>query len=211
MPRISHTGSSPGFIADHSSVARNTGRQVSWDNLSDLRRSTAFVVKLAAAAAQGAVALVVDALPQALRRGTLLFFGQAGEYARTTADEPAGEVNVAVEALPAAIEDDDEAVVAGSGMRSIKAGTIVAELADGTIIPRADVTGAETAVGFLISDAQEGAKHDALTGYGVMIGGVVYEDLLPDRDHADFATWIGEINDAGPGVRLETYSDSRAT
>jgi hypothetical protein len=212
MGRTFSYGSSPGFVGDHSSVVRLPGgRQIDFQLVSERRRSTAFVVKLAAAALAGAVALVVDPLAKAVKAGQLLFFGQAGEYARVTADSDAGEAGLDVEALPAALEDNDEAVVGGTGKKSVKAGTIVAQLASGKIIPRADVTGAETAIGFLASDATEDAMQDALTGYGVLIGGVFYEGLLPDRDEADFETWIGEINDAGPGVRLVPYSDSRAS
>ena len=211
MGRTSSFGSSPGFVGDHSSVVRLPGgRQIDFNAVSERRRSTAFVVKLAAAAAAAAVALVVDPLAAALRKGQLLFFGQAGEYARLTADADAGAAALAVEALPAALEDNDEAVVGGTGKKAVKAGTIVAQLASGKIIPREDVTGAETAIGFLASDATEDAMQDAITGYGVLVGGVFFEDLLPDRAHANFAVWIGEINAAGPGVRLVPYNDSRA-
>lgn len=116
---------------------------------------------------------------------------------------------------------DDEHVPEGLTKKRIPAGTVMAENADGQIIPRADVAaaaianaedwaGTETAVGFLISDAEEGSKVAALSGYGMFIGGVFYKELLPDQGEATFDDWIAEIRDAGYGVRLETFSDSRA-
>jgi hypothetical protein len=109
----------------------------------------------------------------------------------------------------------------GLTKKRIPAGTIVAENADGKVIPRADVAaafiahpsdwaGTETSVGFLVSDAVEDARSAALSGYGMFIGGVFYRELLPDHGNASFADWVSEVVDAGYSVRLETFSDSRA-
>lgn len=86
----------------------------------------------------------------------------------------------------------------------------MAELSSGKMIPRKSVTAAETATEFIISDADEGAKEQAATGYGTFLSGTFYEDLLPDRGESGFATWIGEIRTNGGSVRLQPYSDSRA-
>ena len=115
----------------------------------------------------------------------------------------------------------DTRIPTGLTKKRIPAGTIMAELPDGKIIPRKDVTasalidgsqatGAETAVGFLVSDAEEDAKYAALSGYGMFLGGVFYRELLPDHAETAFADWVTEITDLGSQVRLETYSDSRA-
>lgn len=211
MARVTTTGSSPGFVADHGSVVRNTGRQILWASVPDKYRTTAVLVKLNGAASADATSLTVDALSGAIPAGTLLHFGESKEFARVTVAAAAGATSLTVEALPAAIEDNDEAYYAGDGVKRIKAGTIMAELAGGKIIPRAAVTGAETSIGLLISDAEEGAVYAAISGHGVFIGGLFYDELLPETGHASFDTWIGEINTAGPGIRLETYSDSRAS
>lgn len=289
--RTSITGSSPGFVADHSSTARaGTGRQVDFSRLDDTYRQGAQTVKANGAAAKGATSITVDALVAALPVGVQLDFGDvdnvtvttsgaalaaatsipvnalsgpipsgtyldftgAGEIALTTADAAAGATSLTVEALDAGIESGDtapykggsrlavltapaakgattitvdelpfavpdnaEAIVGGTGAKVVKAGTIVAELASGLVVPRKAVTGAETAIGLLVSDAQESPSgipsEQAKTGFGVYVGGVFYEELLPDHDESGFDTWIGEIRTNGGWVRLETYSDSRAS
>lgn len=286
MGRTTKTGSSPGFVADWGSVARNSGRQIDWTKLGLFFEGQRYTVKASADAAPGAVSISVDALPVALPLDTILNFGGydqvtvtlsaqanaaatslavtalsgpipsgtilnftgAGEFALTTADAAAGATSITVEALDAQIESADTAVFEGGtiqarltaaaakaatsitvddlqfkvadnaeayyspeGSKVIKSGTIMAELSGGKIIPRKAVTASETAIGFLVGDAEENAKQDSLSGFGLIIGGVIYEDLLPDRDESGFATWITELKTAGPGLRLETYSDSRAS
>lgn len=289
MGRVTKTGSSPGFVADWGSVARNSGRQIDWTRLGLSYEGTRYTVKAAAAAAIGAVAITVDPLPVALPLGTILNFGEHPQVTVTINDGSisAGDTSITVTALPGAIPsgarlnfsggtnaqlvevngdhaagattltvlpvdgtiansatavfeggtiqarltapaakgatsltvddlqfvvaDDAEAIYSPGGSKVIKSGTVMAELSSGKIIPRKAVTGSETAIGFLVGDAEEDAKQDALSGFGLIIGGVVYEDLLPDRDESGFATWIGEIRTAGSQLRLETYSDSRAS
>ncbi|MEZ4542100.1 MAG: hypothetical protein R3C43_19155 [Chloroflexota bacterium] len=94
----------------------------------------------------------------------------------------------------------DPARVDASGGKYVPDGTIMAKLASGKIIPRRDVVleegnalGTETAAGILIGQANEGDKSDALTGYGLLLGGVVYNNLLHDFGHADLATWKTEL------------------
>jgi len=115
----------------------------------------------------------------------------------------------------------DDFIPEGLTKKRIPAGTILAENAAGKVIPRKDVAAAfianpsdwpeaSTAVGLIVSDAVEDSKTAALSGYGMFIGGVFYEDLLPDREEAAFDDWIAEIRDLGSSIRLETFSDSRA-
>lgn len=211
MGRINTTGSAPGYVAEYSSLVRGTGRQIDWGVLDDSWRSSAWTVKVNdAAAAQGDTALGVDALAQALPKGTILWFA-AGDFARLTADAAKGAVSLTVEALVNAISDDATATVGGAGVKRIKAGTIMVEQANGKMVPRIARLNSETSIGFLTADAEEGAYNDALSGHGVLIGGVFYKELLPEQANGNFATWVGEINTAGPGVRLETFSDSRAS
>lgn len=167
--------------------------------------------KLTANAAAGATSITVEALPEDIDNGATALFEGGTIVAVLKASAAKGATAITVDDLPFAIADDSEATFAADGPKVIKSGTIMAELSTGKIIPRKSVTGAETAIGFLVGDAEEDAMQDALTGFGLIIGGVVYEDLLPDRDESGFATWITEIKTAGPGLRLETYSDSRAT
>lgn len=115
----------------------------------------------------------------------------------------------------------DDFIPSGQTKKVIPAGTVLAENPAGKVIPRKDVAAAvvanpedwavtDTAVGLIVSDAQEDSKVAAASGYGTFIGGVFYRELLPDHAEDDFDDWIAEVADKGYSVRLETYSDSRA-
>lgn len=95
------------------------------------------------------------------------------------------------------------------GKKEIPAGQIMAELASGKVIPRVNVSGAETATCILETYAVEGSRVDAKSGYGDILGGVIYENLLPDSGEANFGTWKGELNAAGVGTGFSwrTWSD----
>jgi len=98
---------------------------------------------------------------------------------------------------------------AATGKKLIRAGTVVSEMADGRLVPTADaVAGAGGAVGLLVSNAQEDHPAHALSGYGVYIGGVIYEELLP---HAVTAGMKTDLDASGTGFAWETYSDNRAS
>lgn len=106
----------------------------------------------------------------------------------------------------------DSAREDANGDKTIKAGTIMAQESGGKWIPRADVsTGGEVAGGILETTAVEGEKIAALSGYGCIIGGVIYKNLLQETSDGDFDTWIAELNDTGmsTGFAWLTYADSR--
>lgn len=209
MGRTTYYDSLPGFVVDQESIARNSGRQIDWDAVGEGYRSSAFTVTANVTSAQGATALTVDALAGPLKAGTILRFGTS-EFAYLTADAAAGATSLAVEALVNAIEDNDEAIYAGTGDKSIPAGTIMAELSSGKLIPRASVTGSETSTCILLATA---AENDGIgsgnLAYGCIVGGVIYQNLLPDYSHASFATWKGELDNpsVGTGWTWETYAD----
>lgn len=98
-----------------------------------------------------------------------------------------------------------------AGKKVIEAGTIMAELSGGKWIPRLDVSGAEKASGILEATAVEDEKAAALSGYGCIIGGVIFKNLLAETDENDFATWLAELNDTGvsTGFAWQTYADDR--
>jgi hypothetical protein len=83
------------------------------------------LVKANGVAAAAAVAITVDALSGPIPSGTLLYFGETGEFALTTADAAAGATSISVQALPQAIEDNDEAVYSPTGRVTVKSGTLV--------------------------------------------------------------------------------------
>lgn len=112
--------------------------------------------------------------------------------------------------VPAGYADDE-------GQKAIPAGTAVSQLASGQIVPRVDrdvvAEPTETAIGLLVSSARKGEKFAAKTGYGVYVGGVVFEDLLPDVADAEWAdgTIPAELQAAGTGFVFSEYADDRVT
>lgn len=110
--------------------------------------------------------------------------------------------------VPAAYADDE-------GNKSIPAGTAMSQLASGQVVPRVDrdvvAAPTEAAIGLLVSSAQENDRNAALSGYGIYNGGVVYENLLPDFEDAEWTdgTIPDELAAAGTGFAFETYEDDR--
>lgn len=201
-------GSSPGFVADPESIDRNTGRQIDWSRIpATYLAGTSYIIKANGAAAAAATSITVDAIPVALPVGTVLDFAGAGEFATLTAPAAAGATTLTVEALDAGIEDNDEATyrVSQSNDKIIPAGTVMCELSSGLVVPRAVRPGSETAIGLLWSTATENSKTDALSGYGIIVGGVIYETLLPET----ITSYKTELETNGTSWVWATYSDSR--
>lgn len=114
----------------------------------------------------------------------------------------------------------DDYIVASTGKKRLPAGTIVGEFADGRIAEdgATDVTvspdESNTTLGILLTDANEDAPEEALTGYGILVGGVLYDNLLPDAAGGPPAT-IGssaksDLATAGCTFKYVVYVDSRA-
>lgn len=275
------------FVVDENTMVSNDGRQVDWDQVPDSYRSSKQTVQLSAAAAAGAVALAVDALPVKVMAGTMLNFGTyapvtattgagaaaaatsipvsalsgpipsgtilnwtgTGELSVLTADAAAGATSLAVEALDAAIEaadtavfaggtlqarvtanaaagatalvvdelqfaipDDAQATIGGTGAKTIKAGTVMAELSGGKVVPRAARPGSETATSIQKTDAVEGDMVASLSGYGQFIGGPVYENMMPEAVASvipsAFKTELNAVG-VGTGFSWQVYGDSR--
>lgn len=97
------------------------------------------------------------------------------------------------------------------GKKFLVAGTVVGELAGaGRVAPRVATT--NPAIGILETDAVEDERFAALSGYGVMKGGILYENLLPDATGTPktlSAAIKTELNAAGNGFAFEQYGDSR--
>jgi len=202
----------PSFVGDYKSVSRwPTGVQIVWDSVpEDYRETAGGTVKLSAAALADATSISFDALTFAMPAGTKLHFGQSKEFALTTAAAAIGATSVAVEALPSALEDNDEAVVSGSGLKTLKAGTRLGWLAgaQGQAVPR---SASVEAVGILETDAVEDETVAPGGGmYGMLTGGEVYENLLPgatgDPLEID-ATEKTELADNSRGFLFVQYED----
>ncbi len=198
--------SSPAFVVDWNSIDRNTGRQIDWTRVPEsYRAGAAYTVKANGAALAAAVAITVDPLPIALPVGTRLDFTGAGEFAILTAPAALGATSLTVEALDAGIEDNDEAtyLVSNSNKKVIPAGTVMCIIAaNNKMVPRVARPGSEEAMGLLLATASEG--DEGLTGYGVVIGGVIYENLLPET----ITSYKTELETNGTSWAWQTYADS---
>lgn len=113
------------------------------------------------------------------------------------ADVPAGFINAA------------------TGKKSIPAGKAMKYLAGtaGPMIPIA--AAADTGlIGLLTATAIEDAENAALTGHGVVLGGVVFENMLPDAAGGPpavlNATLKTNLNAVGTGFAWRVYQDTRA-
>ncbi len=119
-------------------------------------------------------------------------------------------------AVDAATYDPDD-----TGSKKVPAGTIMVRFADGEMAPLGSTDAAASpdetptvAVGILASDANENAPAESLSGYGVYVGGVVFENLLPDAGGGPPKVLSsGEkdaLADGGCLFQYVTYKDSRA-
>lgn len=170
--------------------------------------------KMTAAAAEGATSITVEALDTALADNDAATYQGGRKLAKVKADAVAGATTLTVEKLQFAIADDAEATsdYTGSGdKRMIPAGTVMARLTSGKLIPRRDVTGSEEACGLLASDADEKSQFDAKSGYGLVVGGTVYENLMPDADDSGnlAAGYKTELAANTLGFLFFDYEDSR--
>lgn len=218
MGRTTSHISQPGFVVDNNAMRKNSGRQIDWAHVGEQYRSTpglaAFTVKVDDADVNaGETSFGVDALEGPIPTGTVLEFSD-GSFAKLSAAADAGDTTLTVVALTHDIANDataNFAGTAGSGPKVLKAGTAIGELlGSGMISPR--VASTNPATGLLVSTAIEDDPSAALSGHGVYIGGVVYEDLLPDAVDGDLADAIKtELETAGCTFQYEAYSDDRAS
>lgn len=152
----------------------------------------AVTVQLAAAAAADATSITVDAVTMAnaasnksgvvIPAGSNLYFGEAKEFARVTADVNLGATAIAVQALPSALEDNDTATYDGMTMRKpVAAGVLVgrtfAERTAGTGFGVADVATPDDEIYLTAFAVQDAAINPdaALLRHGTLI----YEDKIP--------------------------------
>lgn len=102
---------------------------------------------------------------------------------------------------------------AATGKKRLPAGTVVGDTLGGTgkVSPRVVTT--NPAMGILATDANEDAPAEALSGYGVLIGGHLYENLLPDATGGPPKALAGaiktELTTAGCTFTFENYEDNR--
>jgi hypothetical protein len=170
---------------------------------------TGELAKVTADAAVGATSLTVEALDAQIESGdTANFPGTAQRMvAVVTVAAAAAATSLTVSPLAGPISDNATAtyMVSTSHTKVIPAGTVVCQLSSGKIVPRAARPGSEEAIGILWSTASENSNEDALTGYGVIIGGVIYENLLPET----ITSYKTELETNGTTFAWMTYADTR--
>jgi hypothetical protein len=214
MGRTTYQPGRSGFILDAQSADRLTGRQINWALVGEDRRQTPgqIVVVGAAGAAISATSVPVIALARALNSGTVLDFG-GGKFARVTANAAAGATAITVAAIPTALVSADQAVVAGSGAKFLPAGTVVGTLLDGPGKASPRILTTNPAIGILETNATDDPKSsDSSTGYGILVGGVIFENLLPEASGSPkvLASAVKtELAAAGTGFAFQQYADSR--
>ena len=206
------------FVVDPHSIVRDDGRQIDWDQVPPDTYATSTGVTAtvgAAGAAQGATSIPVAALAGPIPSGVTLKFTGADEFATLTAPAATGATSLTVAALVNALESGDAATYRTNyGKRVIAAGTVMSELTSGKIVPRAITTATATCI--LETAAEEGSPSDALSGYGVIIGGALYENMLPEATGGPpkvlNTTWKGELQTAGVGTgfAFRQYADTRS-
>jgi len=114
--------------------------------------------------------------------------------------------------------DADDYTESATGKKRIPAGTVVSEFADGSVAPygSTDATASPdetptTAIGLLASEANEDSLAEAASGYGIITGGVVWENLLPDATAGSLAGGTKTaLTNGGAEFKYYQYEDDRA-
>lgn len=171
------------------------------------------IATVSADAAAGATSLTVVKLPHAIAdNATANFPGTSQQsLAKVATEAAAAATSIIVDALAGHIVDNATATVTfgGTGSKVIPAGTVMAQVTSGKIVPRSDRPGSETATCVLETAADELGENMSLSGYGTLVAGVLYQNLMPDFANAAWATFQTELNAAGVGHFVwRTYADT---
>lgn len=171
--------------------------------------------RLTADAIAGATSITVAAIPTALAGAETATFKGGVIIAFLDAAAAAGATTISVEEVPLPIPDNAEAVIQqaiGGELdrgRHVKAGTVMALLSNGKIVPRSlGTTGGISAYCILLTNADEFSKTDAESGYGVLTSGSIYENLLQDTTAGVIPSgWKTELLARGGFWLFDQYAD----
>lgn len=175
--RTRHDLMRPPFVVDPHSIMRETGRQIAWDLLTDMFRVGGQKITVTTIAAVDAPSVLISPLVSNLPKGSDIYLGPK-KFVRLTADALAGDATLTVAPLATALAVNDTGYAGGSGDFSVPAGEEMDLLADGRIVPSVLETAGVTCYGIMETSAN-GAPSDAATGYGIIVQGQLYENLLP--------------------------------
>lgn len=198
----------PPFVANRKSLEVDNGRQYDWDLITDRFRQGSFPVTTTAIAAAAATSIAVSALKKAVTNGTILDFG-GNKFARVSADAAIGATSISVSALGVALASGDVAWTGGRGKKFVPAGTENDLLASGKVVPSVLGTGGVTCYSISLTAASEDMPSDSMTGYGQLVSGNLFENLLPNAVagviDSNFKT---ELRARGGHWQFFVYSDN---
>lgn len=200
-----------GYIADPSSVDRESGRQIDWTQVTEAYRASKVEIEVATNASADDEEIEVIATPVDLPVGTSLYFGGSKKFARLTAFAAAGSTTLTVEALPTALVDGDKAVVGGAGEKLVKAGTVMAEVVStGKIIPRAIIPSERATVAQAFSGTGNGVLTlaDPASAQDVKAGAYKVVFTEPATDLGRFQVFDPDGNLDGTGIVGTAYTGS---
>lgn len=177
--------------------------------------TNAQIVKLSAAAAAGATTITVAAADGTIANSSTALFSGGTIQAKVTTFAAAGATALVVDELQFGIADASTATfyTEGSGPKVVAAGTVMCELSTGKLFPRSLHPGSEAAVGILETEASE-KSNGVLAGFGLIVGGVLYENLLPDAAGDPLvisSTYKTELEASGTGFSWQAASNSMWT
>lgn len=165
-------------------------------------------------AAAGATSLTVEALPEDIDNAATAPYTGGRKLARVTTIALAGATSVTVDAIAENLDDNDVAYYGGTpGSETIPAGTVFCELSSGKVVPRVDRPGSETAAMIAKTPMARNDQTAAVSGFGFYIGGVIFENLLPEADSGTgliSSTYKTELEANLHRFIMEVYADDRA-
>lgn len=201
-----NTLSTYGFVADPGSVRLSTGRQFDWAAVADSRKNSDDKKEVAAGTV---VALQGDG--KIVPRADTVSVSQL-------ADD--GSNGITATATGHGFATGDSIVIAGANEDRFN-GTFTITVSDANTFTytttgdteAGNATGtlvaSPAAWGVLISTAREDAQEHAVSGYGVYLGGHLYENILPDSSGSPKVLPSAYKDEMGALFTFETYADSR--
>lgn len=196
----------PGFIADADSIARNTGRTIDFARVPDSYKN-ADGNKVVPGSTVLSLLGSGKVVPRKSTKKTITNLTEDGGTAVATSAAHGYEVGDTVEII-------DATVTAYNGTKVITAVTENTYSFAQTGTPADDAGGATSFIkanSILLTDAVENSKNAPVNGQGVVLGGVLYENLMAENADDDFETFKAELKEAGTGYVFDTYSDSRGS
>jgi hypothetical protein len=195
------------YVVDETSLERAGGHLIDWDSVTNTNADGTKHVEAGTVVSRTSAGLLqpraFSVAPTSIvvssNVATVTLVGHgfsAGEYV-TISGANESYVNGTFEI--ASVPDADTFTYATTGADATATGTIAMS---------------RRAVGILETDATQNAPAASLSGYGLLVGGVLYETLLPDATGSPLAlpaAYKTELTAAGCTFKYVVYADSRAS